>query len=182
MFVLNTIQPTRRPISFPKFNDPACIPGRHSPRHPIHRLDRDVKHLYIAVVQAGNEVRCKVGITSNLEKRFRSLQAANAFHVELYKEYNWYFLVKHLAPKNQKKDLCREVELIVKKKFKDKTSHHNSTEWYNISPEKLEAFIDKVMNLRFDTVLPYGVNDNGEWEEYCNKCLSLRFFGEIGCT
>jgi len=181
MFVLNTIHPTRRPISFPKYND-YCVRKGYSPRHPIFSpLDRRIKHLYIAVVQVGNEARCKVGITSNLKKRLHDLQSANAFHLELYKVYNSYDLVKHLPPKNCKNSLAREVEIVVKKKFKGKTAHNNSTEWYNIRPEKLEAFIDKAMNLRLNTALPYGTSSE-EWEEYCNKCFDTHFLGEIGSS
>jgi len=89
--------------------------------------------------------------------------------------------VKHLPPKNCKNSLAREVEIVVKKKFKGKTAHNNSTEWYNIRPEKLEAFIDKAMNLRLNTALPYGTSSE-EWEEYCNKCFDTHFLGEIGSS
>jgi len=174
IFVLNTIKPIPRPIKFPKPNEYNATNMRQvqTRRHPISRY---VKHLYIAVVQVGNEVRCKVGITSNLKKRLRDLQSANAFHVELYKEYNWHYLVKHLPVDNQKEELAREVENIVKKKYEKQTSHHNSTEWYNIVPEKLEVFIDKVMNERLRTALPYGMNDRGghELEAYRKTCLGF---------
>ena len=188
MFALNTIHPTRRPVLvvFPKYNDPILKRKVYSPRHPIHRVYRGVKHLYIAVVQVGTEVRCKVGISSNVEKRVHDLQAANAFHVELYKVYNSYDVAKHLPSKNGQRgsprELAREVETIVKKKFNKKTAHNNSTEWYNTRPKELEAFIDKEMNLRLNTAIPYGMGDNREWKEYCNNCLRLQLFGKIGSS
>ena len=140
MFSLNTVEPTLPPILFPKLDKPTSS-------HTIAGSGWHGKeNIYIVTTRIGNEVRCKIGVSGQTRQRIKDLQSSNAFPIEFYKEYSWEHFNKY-APRNTQ-HIARDVERVVKMKFREKVAHTHSKEWFNIKPEKLEAYIDKTMNNR----------------------------------
>jgi hypothetical protein len=140
MFSLNTVEPTLPPILFPKLDEPTSS-------STIARSGWYGKeNLYIVTTRIGNEVRCKIGVSGQTRQRIKDLQSSNAFPIEFYKEYGWEHFNKY-APRDTRY-IARDVERAVKMKFREKTAHLHSKEWFNIKPEKLEAYTDKTMNNR----------------------------------
>ena len=90
--------------------------------------------LYILTCKVGDELRTKIGVSTNAYGRVRDLQSANAFLVEMFYVYDL---------KNSN-GVARVIEGDIKNKFKKYLSHKHSTEWFNVEPFKIQEEIARL--------------------------------------
>tara|TARA_R110002049_G_scaffold81896_4_gene208267 strand:- start:521 stop:976 length:456 start_codon:yes stop_codon:yes gene_type:complete len=124
--------------------------------------------LYIFTCRVGDEVRTKIGVSTDVKQRIKDIQGANAFLVENHRVYDL---------KNSN-GVARVIEKDIKNKFKKYLSHKHTTEWFTVEPFKIQEEVARLQD-HYKTKLKKKLKKWDKEDKYFRKTLDP-FYTEEG--